>query len=119
MAATTVFESTAHLLHGALHLNGYGHLLRMNAGEGSGGLKLVGECSLGSSCSTCQRAAGQLQLLGWCAEEVRDCVMVQWSYMESVGAVVDRVGPGSSCCSQEHTSTMIQSLVAMQASSSC
>ena len=42
MAPTSVFESSSHLLHGALHLNGYGHLLRMNAGEGAGGARLVG-----------------------------------------------------------------------------
>jgi hypothetical protein len=41
-APTSVFESSAHLLHGALHLNGFGHLLRMNAGEGGGGAKLPG-----------------------------------------------------------------------------
>jgi hypothetical protein len=43
MAPTSIFESSAHLLHGALHLNGYGHLLRMNAGEGGGGARLAGE----------------------------------------------------------------------------
>lgn len=42
MAPTSVFESSAHLLHGALHLNGFGHLLRMNAGEGTGDARLVG-----------------------------------------------------------------------------
>ncbi|KIY92328.1 hypothetical protein MNEG_15635 [Monoraphidium neglectum] len=43
MAPTSIFESSAHLLHGALHLNGYGHLLRMNAGEGGGGARLAGK----------------------------------------------------------------------------
>jgi hypothetical protein len=36
-----VFESREHLLHGLLHLNGYGHLLRMNGSQG-GSRRLVG-----------------------------------------------------------------------------
>jgi hypothetical protein len=41
-AAESVFESKDHLLHGMLHLNGYGHLLRMNGSQG-GSRKLIGE----------------------------------------------------------------------------
>lgn len=40
-AAASVFESHDHLLHGVLHANGYGHLLRMNGSQG-GSRKLIG-----------------------------------------------------------------------------
>lgn len=40
-AAHSVFESQDHLLHGALHANGYGHLLRMNGSQG-GSRRLIG-----------------------------------------------------------------------------
>jgi hypothetical protein len=33
-AATTIFDSTRHRLHGMLHANGFGHLLRVNGREG-------------------------------------------------------------------------------------
>lgn len=41
VAAASVFESKDHLLHGLLHLNGYGHLLRMNGAQG-GSRRLIG-----------------------------------------------------------------------------
>lgn len=41
-AAASVFESKDHLLHGMLHLNGFGHLLRMNGSQG-GSRRLIGE----------------------------------------------------------------------------
>lgn len=41
-AAESVFEAKDHLLHGMLHLNGYGHLLRMNGSQG-GSRRLIGE----------------------------------------------------------------------------
>ena len=34
MAPVSIFDSTVHLLHGALHANGFGHLLRINGLEG-------------------------------------------------------------------------------------
>ena len=34
VAPATEFDSSAHLLHGILHLNGFGHLLRVNGFEG-------------------------------------------------------------------------------------
>lgn len=40
-AEDSVFESKDHLLHGMLHLNGYGHLLRMNGSQG-GSRRLIG-----------------------------------------------------------------------------
>lgn len=40
-ADESVFESKDHLLHGMLHLNGFGHLLRMNGSQG-GSRKLIG-----------------------------------------------------------------------------
>lgn len=40
-AAESVFESKDHLLHGMLHLNGFGHLLRMNGSQG-GSRRLIG-----------------------------------------------------------------------------
>eukprot|EP00878_Enallax_costatus_P021234 GHUV01022476.1.p1 GENE.GHUV01022476.1~~GHUV01022476.1.p1 ORF type:complete len:195 (+),score=37.80 GHUV01022476.1:346-930(+) len=40
-AAASVFESQDHLLHGVLHSNGYGHLLRMNGSQG-GSRRLIG-----------------------------------------------------------------------------
>jgi hypothetical protein len=40
-AAASVFESQDHLLHGVLHANGFGHLLRMNGSQG-GSRKLIG-----------------------------------------------------------------------------
>lgn len=43
-AAASVFESQDHLLHGVLHLNGYGHLLRMNGSQG-GSRRLIGRGS--------------------------------------------------------------------------
>lgn len=43
-AEESVFESKDHLLHGMLHLNGFGHLLRMNGSQG-GSRKLIGEQS--------------------------------------------------------------------------
>jgi hypothetical protein len=50
-AAESVFESKDHLLHGMLHLNGYGHLLRMNGAQGGsrtligahGGMRAIGD----------------------------------------------------------------------------
>lgn len=33
-APTSVFDSQTHLLHGVLHANGFGHLLRINGLEG-------------------------------------------------------------------------------------
>lgn len=41
-APTTMFDSTTHFLHGAIHSNGYGHLLRMNGKDG-GCQKLSGK----------------------------------------------------------------------------
>jgi hypothetical protein len=40
-AAASIFESQDHLLHGVLHANGFGHLLRMNGAQG-GSKKLIG-----------------------------------------------------------------------------
>jgi hypothetical protein len=40
-AAASVFESQDHLLHGVLHANGFGHLLRMNGSQG-GSRRLIG-----------------------------------------------------------------------------
>ena len=34
MAPVSVFDSHGHLLHGVLHMNGFGHLLRINGLEG-------------------------------------------------------------------------------------
>ncbi len=34
MAPVSIFDSTVHLLHGVLHANGFGHLLRINGLEG-------------------------------------------------------------------------------------
>jgi hypothetical protein len=42
-AEDSVFESKDHLLHGMLHLNGFGHLLRMNGSQG-GSKRLIGGC---------------------------------------------------------------------------
>lgn len=33
-APVSIFDSTSHLLHGVLHANGFGHLLRINGLEG-------------------------------------------------------------------------------------
>ena len=33
VAPTSIYDSTKHHLHGVLHLNGFGHLLRMNKGD--------------------------------------------------------------------------------------
>eukprot|EP00775_Hariotina_reticulata_P006176 gene6176-6414_t len=41
-AAASIFESQDHLLHGVLHVNGFGHLLRMNGAQG-GSRKLIGK----------------------------------------------------------------------------
>ena len=34
VAPVSIFDSTVHLLHGVLHANGFGHLLRINGLEG-------------------------------------------------------------------------------------
>lgn len=34
IAPVSIFDSTSHLLHGVLHANGFGHLLRINGLEG-------------------------------------------------------------------------------------
>lgn len=34
IAPISIFDSTAHLLHGVLHANGFGHLMRINGLEG-------------------------------------------------------------------------------------
>ena len=56
-SSSSAFESSAHLLHGVLHINGFGHLLRINGLEG-GSAHLTGKLSTGSE--TQQK---QLQLL--------------------------------------------------------
>jgi hypothetical protein len=58
-AAASVFESQDHLLHGVLHANGFGHLLRMNGSQG-GSRKLIG--------ARCRRLAGQP--LQWAAQQL-------------------------------------------------
>jgi hypothetical protein len=52
-APASVFDAQSHLLHGVLHANGFGHLLRINGLEG-GSKELTG----GSLCS-CMLAALQ------------------------------------------------------------
>ena len=41
-SSSSAFESSAHLLHGVLHTNGFGHLLRINGLEG-GSAHLTGK----------------------------------------------------------------------------
>ena len=41
-SSSSAFESSAHLLHGVLHMNGFGHLLRINGLEG-GSAHLTGK----------------------------------------------------------------------------
>lgn len=56
-SSSSAFESSAHLLHGVLHINGFGHLLRINGLEG-GSAHLTGKLSTNS-----QTQQKQLQLL--------------------------------------------------------
>lgn len=42
IAPISIFDSTSHLLHGVLHANGFGHLLRINGVEG-GSQNFTGE----------------------------------------------------------------------------
>lgn len=44
VAPASVFDSQSHLLHGLLHVNGFGHLLRINGREG-GSQALTGALS--------------------------------------------------------------------------
>jgi hypothetical protein len=57
-AAASVFESQDHLLHGVLHANGFGHLLRMNGSQG-GSRKLIGACGLQDEPSIWQHSSCQ------------------------------------------------------------
>lgn len=41
-SSSSAFESSAHLLHGIVHMNGFGHLLRINGLEG-GSVRLTGK----------------------------------------------------------------------------
>ena len=45
-SSSSAFESSAHLLHGVLHMNGFGHLLRINGLEG-GSAHLTGKSPQG------------------------------------------------------------------------
>lgn len=69
-AATSIFESQDHLLHGVLHLNGFGHLLRMNGSQGGsqrliGALRAVG-CVFADSSHQSIRSAGQRRAVQTC-----------------------------------------------------
>jgi hypothetical protein len=74
-AAASVFESQDHLLHGVLHANGYGHLLRMNGSQG-GSRRLIGAGLAGWVVVYESMLAGQLRS-GMCSgSQVRQLVQV-------------------------------------------
>ena len=61
---TSIFESSDHLLHGALHLNGFGHLLRMNGGNGRDQPAGEGVCLKGPSTCFQGSMTNQAWLIG-------------------------------------------------------
>ena len=59
-STSSAFESSAHLLHGIIHMNGFGHLMRINGLEGGSsfltGLPLRHYCMRedAKECPTCE-----------------------------------------------------------------